>query len=256
VPKVVNQAFLSGMRTGRVFDMESVINETLVRDVFHPDLPPAVAVSRVKMKYLEETGSDFLPLVYHCPVSIAIAKFSVEPDNTLTLTSPPTNILPNPVDSISPGRDTMYWTDYLVKTFWSCAEQWDGVLISFNGRGYDLPVLEMHAMRLGLACPKYFKDSKTSFRHRYGRHIDLMDLMSNYGAARRLGGLDAFLKFLGLPGKSGIAGKDVDGLWAAGKYDEIDQYCREDVQGTFEALQRVELTRGDSGITGTKSGYW
>lgn len=231
--------------------MESVLDKTLVRDVLYPGIEDIeLATKMAKQDFERTTGSDFLPLVYHCPVSIAIGKFSVQTNNTISWDAPPQNIKP---EGVSP-TDRRAWTDGLVRLFWEYAEKWDGLLFSFNGRGYDFPVLELHAIRLGLQCPKYFQDSKNSFRHRYGRHIDIMDLLSNYGAARRVGGLDALLKFLGLPGKEDIAGKDVDRIWDAGEFDRVDSYCRSDTEQTFQFMRLLEVTRGSSGISG--SGPW
>lgn len=245
-------SYKTGTTVGRVMDMETRINKELVRDILQPnvsDLDEAVMLA--KAHSMAETGSDFLPLIFHIPVAIAIARFKPNGSGVIELTGGPTCI---PVMHPETGDNVPHthpeYSDFLVKQFWNYCELWDGSLVSYNGRGFDFPVLELNALRLGLKIPKYFEDSKNSFRHRYGRHIDLMDLLSNHGAVRRIGKLDWVLKMLGLPGKGEVSGGDVDRLWDEGKFEEIERYCIDDTMQTFELLRKVETIRGYSGIAG------
>src|SRR5438105_3390986 len=74
-------------------------------------------------------------------------------------------------------------------------------LVSFNGRCFDLPLLEMAAFRYGCTAREYYQS-----RNRYGGgHIDVMDWLSNFGALRVNGGLDVLAKLLGKPGKMTMA---------------------------------------------------
>ncbi len=248
--------FLNGARSGRIFDIETVVNRQLIRDVYYPDMDVEAGYAKARADLIEETKGDFFPLIFHAPVAISLGKFSIKTDDTLEWEYAPRPMFPvGETDAVVAAMkfgDT--WTDELVKVFWQYAEQWDGPLVSFNGRGFDLPVLELHALRLGLKIPKYFADNKKSFRHRYGRHIDLMDQLSNYGAARRVGKLDMILKFLGHQGKGAVVGADVGRLWAEGNYKAVNDYCCDDVAQTFEFLRKWEIMRGASGIIG--SGLW
>jgi predicted PolB exonuclease-like 3'-5' exonuclease len=106
-------------------------------------------------------------------------------------------------------------------------------LVTFNGRGFDMPVLGTRAMVHGVNWSWWEK-----WRHRYPnyknplRHYDLCDQLSDYGAAPRPS-LDHVCKALGFGGKDGIDGSMVSEVWAAGDHDAIDAYCRWDVFDTW-----------------------
>lgn len=249
------QSFLPGVRTGRVMDIEAVLNETLVRDCFYPTIEdPERATKMAKLDFERETKSDFLPLVFHVPVCIAVGRYQIASSGEMSWLNEPICIRPKDENGNPIPQDAPNYIDELVKLFWGACEKWEGMLVTFNGRGFDFPVLEMQAIRLGLKCPNYFQDAKTSFRHRYGRHIDIMDVLSNYGAARRVGRLDYILKMLGLPGKGEVHGSEVNQLWKDKRFNEVEEYCVDDVKQTFECFKRLEVTRGQSGTaSGTLS---
>ena len=50
-----------------------------------------------------------------------------------------------------------------MREFWARAERFAGCLVSFNGRRFDLPVLELAALRYGISAPAYFAEAR-------GRH--------------------------------------------------------------------------------------
>jgi 3'-5' exonuclease len=122
-------------------------------------------------------------------------------------------------------------------------------LVTFNGRGYDLPVLELAAYRYGIAIPEWFNLDARSFeqsRNRYNTsaHIDLMDLFSNFGAGRVTGGLNLLANLIGKPGKTGIDGSKVQEMYDAGKSKEINDYCRCDVLDTYFVFLRSRVLTG------------
>jgi predicted PolB exonuclease-like 3'-5' exonuclease len=133
--------------------------------------------------------------------------------------------------------------DGMVRAFWAELERFDGVLVSFNGRGFDLPVLELQALRWECSAPRYFGE-RDGFRARYGRHFDLYDFLTNHGATRLRGGFDLVAKVSGLPGKVGTSGADVQRLWETGEHDAIHRYCRRDVIQTYFLFLRVEQLCG------------
>lgn len=106
-------------------------------------------------------------------------------------------------------------------------------LVTFNGRGFDMPVLGMRAMINGINWSFWSK-----WRHRFPnyknplRHYDLCDQLSDYGAAPRPS-LDHVCRALGFGGKGGIDGSMVSEMWAAGDHDAIEDYCRWDVFDTW-----------------------
>jgi predicted PolB exonuclease-like 3'-5' exonuclease len=131
----------------------------------------------------------------------------------------------------------------IVRDFWTRLEGFDGTLVSFNGRGFDLPVLELQALRHGCAAPRYFGE-RDGLRARYGRHWDLCDWLTNGGATRLRGGLDLVSRLVGLPGKHEVSGADVQMLWEHGRWEEIHRYCAADVVQTYFVFLRLAHLRG------------
>ena len=116
-------------------------------------------------------------------------------------------------------------------------------LVSFNGNGFDLPVLRYRAMINGIAAPgiqdEYFKRYSTL-------HVDLCDHLANYEARGKIG-LDDLSKMMGLPGKpEGIDGSKVWQAVREGRIQHVANYCASDVGATFELWRIYEGFRGRS----------
>ena len=117
-------------------------------------------------------------------------------------------------------------------------------LVSFNGRGFDLPLLEIAAFRYGLSVPFHFSDRYGS-RYRFGdKHIDLMDWITNYGVMRQGCSLDLLSKLLGKPGKMSTKGSDVYDMYEQGQIREINEYCSYDVLDTYFVFLRYQVLTG------------
>lgn len=116
-------------------------------------------------------------------------------------------------------------------------------LVSFNGRTFDLPVIALRALRAGVAMGWYYRDR--SLRHRYSEagHIDLCDQLADHGAARS-SSLDALARLIGLPGKIGLDGSQIEGLYRAGMLERIQSYCLSDVAQTALLFLRFRLLQG------------
>jgi predicted PolB exonuclease-like 3'-5' exonuclease len=117
------------------------------------------------------------------------------------------------------------------------------VLVTYNGRGFDLPVLALRSLCHGVALPWYYRDHSTRYRYSDQGHLDLCDWLADHGATRS-GSLDAIARLIGLPGKTGIDGSQVEGLYAQGKLDEIQRYCLADVAQTALLFLRFRLLQG------------
>jgi len=214
-----------------VFDIETRVDKSLLNTIEYPGegLSDAEAYDRRRAELTESFGSDFVPVSYHVPVSIVLG--TVDPQYVL-----------RSVDVL--GADLLTEAE-MTRVFWSRVESLAGTLVSFNGRGFDLPVMELQALRHGCQAPRYFND-KNGLRSRWGgRHYDLHEFFTNSGAARLRGGFDLLCKISGLPGKGEVAGADVQRLWEAGRYDEVHRYCRSDVIQTYFLLLRAERMRGN-----------
>jgi len=131
----------------------------------------------------------------------------------------------------------------MLHDFAAFAEQHRPHLVSYNGRSFDLPVLALRCLRHGVPLRFFFQDK--DYRHRYSDsgHIDLYDFLSEHGAAR-VGSLDAIARVVGLPGKVGVDGSQVEGLYNAGQLDMIKKYCLTDVAQTAFLFLRYRLLQG------------
>ena len=122
-------------------------------------------------------------------------------------------------------------------------------MVTFNGRGYDIPVLELAAYRFGLSLPAWFNVDARSYeqsRNRYNveTHIDLYDLFSNFGASQVTGGLSLLANLIGKPGKYGIDGSKVQDYHNEQRVEEINDYCRCDVLDTYFVFLRSRVLLG------------
>jgi predicted PolB exonuclease-like 3'-5' exonuclease len=117
------------------------------------------------------------------------------------------------------------------------------VLVTYNGRSFDLPVIALRALCHGVPLPWYYRDH--SVRHRYSEegHLDLCDWLSDHGATRS-SSLDALARLIGLPGKVGVDGSQVEGLYLAGDLASIQRYCLADVAQTAVLFLRFRLLQG------------
>ncbi len=219
-----------------VFDAEAVADGDLVSRIRYPAdrLLGFEAIKRYRQELIEQTGRDILPVTFMLPAAIAIAK--VGPDFRL-------------IDIVSLDAPK-FRPHALARGFWSGWKYYNRpTLVTFNGRGYDMPLLELAAFRYGLANPEWFKANGPSYeqsRNRYNStsHIDLIDFFSNFGAVRMAGGLNLLATLIGKPGKMGMDGSQVQDMYDAGKIKEINDYCRQDVLDTYFVFLRSRVLQG------------
>jgi len=219
-----------------VFDIETRVDKELVKEVYDPEnsLTLDQAYDTARDQILERSGqqSDFFPVPFHVPIAIS----TLHADEQYRIRA---------LGCFGADR---YSEAEIVARFWQTFESAQ-TLITFNGRGFDLPVLETRALKHCISLPRYFGAAQARSTYRGSRysdayHIDLCDFLSNFGAAYRRNSLDVLAKLIGLPGKYTIAGEDVEYLFRQGRLKEINQYCMTDVLQTFLLFLRVELLRG------------
>jgi predicted PolB exonuclease-like 3'-5' exonuclease len=206
-----------------ILDIETRVDKRLLRDALYrgQQLDEEQAYLRLR----EESGGGFFPTSLHVPISIAVG--NVNDDYVL--------------EAVENLADTQNSELEMVQAFWRRAELFTGCLVTFNGRGFDLPVLELQALRHGIPAPVHFaRRQRWSNEH----HLDLQDFLTNRGDFRIRGGLDLLLKSIGWPGKVDVDGARVQELYEAGRLDEIHRYCRGDVIQTYFLFLRVQLMRG------------
>jgi hypothetical protein len=181
----------------------------------------------------EQTGSEFLSLEQQRVVAISVAMRTREGFRAWSLG-----------DAGSPEAE-------LVSRFFDGIGRYSPTLVSWNGSGFDLPVLHYRAMRHRVQAHRYWEtgDEDQSFRWNnylgrfHWRHTDLMDVLSGYQGRGRVG-LDRMAQLLDLPGKLGMSG---EGVWDAhleGRTEDIRNYCETDVINTYLIYLRFELMRG------------
>ena len=116
-------------------------------------------------------------------------------------------------------------------------------LVTYNGRAFDLPVIALRALGHGVPLGWYYRERNVRARYTEDGHLDLCDWLADHGATRA-GSLDALTKLIGLPGKVGVDGSQVAGLYEAGDQDAIDRYCLSDVAQTALLFLRFRLLQG------------
>jgi predicted PolB exonuclease-like 3'-5' exonuclease len=117
------------------------------------------------------------------------------------------------------------------------------VLVTYNGRSFDLPVIVMRSLCHAISLPWYYRDRDVRYRYSAEGHLDLCDWLADHGAARP-GKLDAVARLIGLPGKIGVDGSQVEGLYHSGQLDSIQRYCLADVSQTALLFLRFRLLQG------------
>jgi predicted PolB exonuclease-like 3'-5' exonuclease len=211
-----------------VFDIETRVDKTLLNATLyrHENLTDEEAFARTREE-LAARGSDFFPLSFHVPIAVVVG----EVDDARVLTA---------VRALgAPAYDEAD----MVREFWDRLEHRRDTLISFNGRTFDLPVLELAALRHACRIPGYFGEGYRD-RDTDTAHYDLYDVITNRGTYGLRGGFQLLTRLVGLPGKGATDGSDVQTLWEAGRLDDITAYCRRDVIQTYFLFLRLELLRG------------
>jgi len=115
-------------------------------------------------------------------------------------------------------------------------------LVTYNGRGFDLPVLALRALHHAVPMGWYY-DRGVRYRFSEEGHLDLCDHLADHGATRSVS-LDALARLIGLPGKLGVDGSQIEGLHNAGQRDVIENYCLCDVAQTALLFLRFRLLQG------------
>ncbi len=219
-----------------VFDVESAADPELVARVRHPgeNITPHDAVQKYRAELMAKYDTDFIPYTYQVPLAIVVAKVA-EDFRLLEMVA-----LDEP----------QYRSHVMTDHFWRGWEAYKRpTLVSFNGRTFDVPLLELAAFRYGLNLSGWFSRQAKTYdqpRNRYNTeaHLDLHDTLTNFGASRFVGGLNLAANVLGKPGKMDVQGDMVQDLHFAGKLAEINNYCRCDVLDTYFVFLRTAVMQG------------
>ena len=139
----------------------------------------------------------------------------------------------------------------LIQQFFGSIEKHQPQLVSWNGGGFDLPVLHYRGLRHGVEASKYWDMGEDDREYKWNnyisryhmRHLDLMDLLAMY-SPKNNAPLDAMAKLCGFPGKLGMDGSQVYPQYLDGQLEDIRRYCETDVMNTYLVYCRFQKMRG------------
>jgi len=222
-----------------VFDIETIPDIAGLRKIHAIDesIDDEQVAAMAFQKRRQTTGSDFLPLHLHRVIAISCV---LRDRDSLRIWS---------LGELSDGEGD------LIQRFFDGVEKYTPQLVSWNGGGFDLPVLHYRGMAHGVRAARYwdqgegdYNDSRdfkwNNYISRYhARHLDLMDLLALY-QPRATAPLDEVARLLGFPGKLGLEGSQVWRAWQNKEIAAIRNYCEADVANTYLIYLRFQTMRG------------
>jgi predicted PolB exonuclease-like 3'-5' exonuclease len=218
-----------------VFDIEAVPDTEGLRKIhgLSPQLAPADIAEMAFQSRRQAVGNDFLQLHLQKVVTISCALRDKDGFRVWSLGSA--------ADSEAE----------LIRRFFEGIEKYSPQLVSWNGGGFDLPVLHYRSLVHGIQACRYWdmgeddRDFKwNNYLSRYHtRHLDLMDILALY-QPRANAPLDELAKLMGFPGKLGMDGSQVWRAFQAGEIAAIRNYCETDVVNTYLVFLRFQFMRG------------
>ena len=218
-----------------VFDIETVPDVAGLRKLnsIAAEISDEQVAAMAFQRRRQATGNDFIQLHLQRVVAISCA---LRDRDTFRVWS-----LGEPADGEA----------QLIQRFFDGIEKYSPQIVSWNGGGFDLPVLHYRGMLHGVRAVRYWDQGEddrefkwNNYISRYhARHLDLMDLLAMY-QPRGAAPLDQFAQLLGFPGKIGLEGSQVWQAWQDGNIAQIRGYCEADVANTYLVYLRFQLMRG------------
>ncbi len=217
------------------FDIETVPDVEFGRRLLELDgLSDEDVATAMTFKRQQSAGTDFLPLHQHRIVAISVTFRTADSFKVWSLG-----------DEDSDEAE-------IVQRFFDGIARYTPDLVSWNGGGFDLPVLHYRALKHGVQAARYWemgegdRDFKwNNYLSRFHwRHIDLMDVLAGFQPRGRAS-LDQMAVMLGFPGKLGMSGARVWDKFREGAIGEIRNYCETDVLNTWLVYLRFEFMRGN-----------
>jgi predicted PolB exonuclease-like 3'-5' exonuclease len=226
------------------FDIETIPDVKMLRCMhdFADEIDDTEVVQMAQRLQRQEKDSDFFPLPLHqvAVISCMLRRFDTDDEalKIFSLTAPE------------------YDEASAIEMFFKIIEKYTPQLVSWNGGGFDLPVLNYRAMQHGIVARSYWctrgsdaggdKFRWNNYTSRYHeRHLDLMDVLGMY-QPRGWAQLDTVAQLCGLPGKIGVGGAGVWGAWQNGRQDDVRDYCENDALLTYLLYLRFQCFRGEN----------
>lgn len=234
-----------------IFDIESVPDVEMISK----NLKECEGLSEIEIcqrafeDQRERSGSDFLPIYLHQIVSIS-SVIADEYGHFIKVGNfGKTNTLVS--------DDNMEKS--IIADFLKFINKSQPRLVSFNGRGFDVPTIMLRAMKYNLSAYAYYEQDNSAFnknkwenyRQRFSErfHTDLLDSLGHFGMVRNLK-LDNVCSMLNIPGKYDMSGDQVYKIFydksqeMQARIDKIDEYCQSDVLNTYWVYLKYELLKG------------
>lgn len=222
-----------------IFDCETIPDSDSLRAVYGFTGSDEEVANLAFEAQKEKTGYEFLPVNFHKVVAISMV-LSNEYGKFIM------------VDNVKGENE-----EEIIKNFIKFIDKHNPLLVSFNGRCFDIPMIMIRAMRYNITAFSYFevantmlnKDKWNNYRVRYSSnfHLDLLDFISEHKSVSGLS-LDSLCKSLNLPGKFDTKGDQVTSLFYQGCKDVICEYCQSDTLNTYWLFLKYELLRGNLAI--------
>ena len=212
-----------------IFDIETVPDTSGGAKLLDlKDLSEKDIIKAMEHTQFQKNGTMFQPLHLHKIVAISVLYKNNEKLSLLSL-----------------GDEESKESD-LLKLFFSAIDKYQPQLVSWNGKGFDSPVIHYRALIHGISSIKYWDkgDDDREFKwnnylNRYhDRHLDLMDVISGF---KKPASLTDIAQLIGAPGKYGIDGSKVTDYYLANEIKKIRDYCETDVLNTYFVFLRYQL---------------
>lgn len=241
---------MSGKPTGLpdtlfVFDIETVPDTSGGRRLYGLDgLNDVETAEAMFLKRRQEAASDFIRHHLQRIVAISVVLRAAERLKVWSLGTPEST------------------EQELIQRFFDGIHKYRPALVSWNGGGFDLPVLHYRALLHGVSAPLYWEtgDQDSHFRWNnylnrfHWRHLDLMDVLAGY-QPRSVAPLHEIATLLGFPGKLGMDGSKVQDAFQTGDLVGIRNYCETDVLNTYLIYLRFERMRGRLSLEGCEQEF-
>ena len=140
----------------------------------------------------------------------------------------------------------------IVQNFFDGIDKHTPTLVTWNGSGFDMPVLHYRGLINGVQAPRYWDQGEDDSNFKWNnyisrfhaRHTDLMDVIAGYNN-RAFAPLDEIAVLLGFPGKMGMSGSKVWEQYEAGQIKDIRDYCETDALNTYLVYLHWQYIKGN-----------
>ena len=200
-----------------IFDIETIIDI----ESYQRYLGPKVMTDKELIDYC---SNNFVKPLFHIPINISYLNGQINIDKH--------GREEYSIIEIKSASTTINNEKILINRFFSYLKSMTHRLVTFNGRGFDLPVLKYRAMKYNISAQWLHDktDKWNNYMHRYSEewHCDLLEVLTDYNASSKIK-MSEIASIYNIPCKVGIDGSQVGSLYQENRMSEIQNYCEQDV---------------------------